>query len=222
MPDDSKPPVPTTSPSPKLPDANKKSTPSLSPDAVSRTESKATQFFRSFLRWTGVALLVFGLGALTTIFLFYVPKSDELKQVEQDLATANATIGELQTEITTLENKIDALSTLEEANLALQDERDQVHRHVHLLDALTDIRTAQYALEKDETSAANLALADTATTLTALQTLSKDEEADIDSMLSRLELALGELDANPFAAQSDLEVLANSLIELEKTWFSEP
>ncbi len=223
MPDEQKPLTPSTTPSAKLPDANKKSTPILPPDAISRKESKAAQFFRSFLRWAGMALLVFGLGALTTIFLFYIPKSSELKQAEQKLATANATITELQTEITSLKNHIKELSTLEETNLALQRDLDQTQVHVHLLTALADVRTAQFALEQDDATTANAELANTSTTLTEMQSLLDGEQADsINSMLSRLEQALGELDTNLFAAQLDLEVLANDLLQLEKSLFSKP
>jgi hypothetical protein len=227
MPDEQKPPVAstpvasTTSPSPKLPDVNKKSSPTLSPDAVSRPESKVTQLFRSFLRWAGIALVVFGLGALAAFFLFYIPKSNELKLADQELATANATIGELQTEITTLEDRINELSTLEETNQALQADRDQTQLHVYLLDALVDLRAAQYALERDEPASASEQLANTAASLTEMQKLLEAEQTpQVDAMLSRLELALGELDSNPFAAQSDLEVLAASLLQLENELFN--
>ena len=226
MSDEPKPPTSsasTTSPSAKLPDANKKSTPSLPPDAISRKESKAAQLFRSFLRWAGVALLVFGLGALTTIFLFYVPKSNELKLVQQDLATANTTITTLQTEITSLEARIRTLSALEETNLALQTDFSQAQIHIHLLTALADIRAAQAALAKDDAAAAATELTGTTATLTAMQSLLEGDPVEVaNTLLSRLKLAQGELDSNPFAAQSDLEVLATGLLQLEQSLFAVP
>jgi len=226
MPDEPKPPVisnPSPTPSPKLADANKKSAPALSPDAVSRSESKATQFFRSFLRWAGIALVVFGLGALAAIFLFYIPKSNDLKQTAQEFATANAKISALQTEITTLENRIAELSTLEAANQGLQTDLEMAQLHAHLLDALVDVRAAQYALAQDDPASASEQLATTAATLTEMQKLLEAEQAQsVDTMLSRLELAQGGLDSDPFAAQSDLEVLATRLLQLEEATFNEP
>ncbi|HLF91472.1 MAG TPA: hypothetical protein VI451_21180 [Anaerolineales bacterium] len=238
MPDEQKPPIaPTpvsqtpgasnavssTSPSPKRPDANKKSVPDISSEAISRPESKASQFFRSLLRWMGMALIVFGLGALAAYFLFSVPKSNELKLAGQELATANATISELQGEITTLENRIDELSALEETNQSLQADLDMAQSHVLLLDALVDVRAAQYALADGDPASAGEVLTHTAKTLTELQqALDGEQVQSVDALLSRLELAIGELDTNAFAAQSDLEVLATSLLQLEETLINEP
>jgi cytoskeletal protein RodZ len=223
MSDEPKPPVPPTPSlaSPRL-DADKKTAPKLSPEAVSRDESKARQWGRSFLRWAGLALVVFGLGALAAIFLFYIPKTNELNLATQDLATADAQMTELQTEITSLENQIAQLSTLEETNQTLQTELDQAQSHIYLLDALADIRNAQFALAQDDAPAAQTALTATAATLTELQERLDEEQADMDALLDRLKLAQGELETNPFAAQSDLEVLANGLLKLEQTLFDTP
>jgi TolA-binding protein len=207
--------------SPKLSDAGEKSMPTFSSEAVSRPESKIRQFFRSFLRWTVMALIIFGLGVLAAYFFLYVPKSNDLKLAGQELATANAKISELQGEITTLENQINELSTLEERNQSLQADLDMAQLHVLLLDVLIDIRTAQYALADGDPTAAGEALENTTTTLMNVQQALEVEQTQIDALLSRLELAIGELETNSFAAQSDLEVLANSLLQLEETLFNE-
>ncbi|GAB4579363.1 MAG: hypothetical protein Fur0022_21010 [Anaerolineales bacterium] len=214
---------PEKSPTPKLPEADKKTAPKLSPDAVTRSESKASQLFRSFLRWAGLALVVFGMGALAAIFLFYVPKSNELKQAEQELATANATLNELHGEIASLEAQIAELSALEATKQALETELDQAYLHLHLVAALKDIRAAQYALAQENPNDAKTELAETANTLTTMQEFLEAEDVEtINTLLSRLELALGGIDTNPFAAQSDLEVLAVGLMDLEETWFTGP
>jgi len=228
MPDEQKPTVSSnatsdTSPGKKLTDTEKKSLPTISSDAVSRPESKASQFFRSFLRWAGIALVFFGLGALTAVYLFYIPKSNELKLAGQDLATANAKISELQSEITALNNQLGELSALEETNQTLQTDLDLAQLHMHLLAVLVDVRTAQLALVEEDPEAAGQALVNTAETLTAMQqALESDQAASVDALLSRLELALGELDTNAIDAQADLDVLANRLLQLEETLFSAP
>ncbi|NUM48186.1 MAG: hypothetical protein HUU38_26055 [Anaerolineales bacterium] len=214
---------PEKSPASKTPETDKKTAPNLPAEALSRTESKASQLFRSFLRWAGLGVVVFGLGALTAIFLFYVPKADELKLAEQDLATANAKINELHAEIATLETQIAELTPLEETNQSLKTELDQVFLHLHLIVALKDVRSAQFALAQENTPHAKNALEETADTLTTMQDLlATDQATELNALLSRLELAQGEIESNPFAAQSDLEVLAVRLIELEEAWFSAP
>lgn len=224
MQDESKPPISPTpaKPAVSLSETDKKTAPKFSPDAVSRDESKFQQWTRSFLRWAGLTLIIFGLGALAAIFLFYVPKSNALKQANQDLATAEAKITELQSQITGLENQIAGLSTLEETNQTLQGELDQANTHIHLLIALADVRTAQAALAEGNLDTAKTQLEQTAISLTAMQKLLASEQASsVTAMLSRLELAQGELD-NAFAAQSDLEVLAVNLLDLEKALFDMP
>lgn len=224
MPNEQKPPIPPTptKPTVSLSDTDNKTVPKFSPDAVSRDESKFRQWMRSFLRWAGLALIVFGLGALAAVFLFYVPKANALKQANQNLTAAETKIAELQNQITGLENQIASLSTLEDTNKTLQADLAQANTHIHLLIALADVRTAQAALAEGDLTTAKAQLDQTATSLAAMQKLLPSAQASsVASMLSRLELAQGELD-NVFAAQSDLEVLAVNLLDLEKTLFTTP
>jgi hypothetical protein len=49
-----------------------------------------------------------------------------------------------------------------------------------------------------------------------------DQRKIADDMQERLELALDEMEDNPYAAESDLDVLARGLLELENALFTEP
>lgn len=221
---DEKPTQPKTPPKDTKPaGASGKPLSSLSDDVLTREESKTQQLLRSFLRWAGLALIVFGLGAFASYFLFTVPKNNALKLANQDTATAEAQITSLQGQITTLEDRIDELSILEETNQTLQAELDSANAHILLLDAFADVRAAQFALASNNSSKAEQELSGTADTLTAMKPLLEAEQtASIDSMLQRLTLALGGLASDPFAAQSDLEVLANNLLQLETSLFGTP
>jgi hypothetical protein len=50
----------------------------------------------------------------------------------------------------------------------------------------------------------------------------KSQQKIVSDLESRLILATGEIDTNPYAAQSDLDVLATGLLELENAYFSTP
>ncbi|NJN43888.1 MAG: hypothetical protein HC806_03570 [Anaerolineae bacterium] len=53
-----------------------------------------------------------------------------------------------------------------------------------------------------------------------MQNMLEPEQAQfMDALISRLKLAIGGLEDNAFVAQSDLEVLADGLMQLEETAF---
>lgn len=190
---------------------------------VPQEESRTRRFFLRLLRWSVGLLVIFGLGVIATILAIYQPKVDELAGTNQELANAKDEILSLQNQIKDLEAQISSLSALEERNKALQDELDLADLHVHILSALADVHAAQFALSTDDVALAQLQLNQTPTTLEELQQMLKPGERQVvGSMLQRLELVGKGLEDDPFAAQSDLEVLANSLAQLENTYFANP
>jgi peptidoglycan hydrolase CwlO-like protein len=190
---------------------------------VPQEESRTRRFFLRLLRWSVGLLVIFGLGIIATILVFYQPKVDELAKTNQELANANDEILSLQNQIEDLEAEISSLSALEERNQVLQDELELADLHIHILSARADVHAAQFALSTDDVARAQLQLNQTPTTLAELrQMLKPGERQVVDSMLQRLELASGGIEDDPFAAQSDLEVLANSLAQLENTYFANP
>jgi hypothetical protein len=52
--------------------------------------------------------------------------------------------------------------------------------------------------------------------------LEPDQRKIVSDMQERLELVLDEVDDNPYAAESDLDVLARDLLELESALFTGP
>lgn len=75
----------------------------------------------------------------------------------------------------------------------------------------------------DKPADARLVLNKTTTTLKTLQgMLPPDQQKVATDMQNRLILVVGELDSNKFAAQSDLNVLETSLVQLENILFANP
>ena len=177
-------------------------------------ETRWQRYLRLSIRWLAILLIIFGLGVLATAFLFYRPVADELAGTRDELQQYQAQIAELQDEV-------DRLQSLEKENQTLQDELQKANLHIQILSALSDVNAARLDLAQDNASGAQVDLTNTAETLKNLEQLvgAQQKEA-VQAMQSRLDLALQEMDRDSFAAQSDLEVLATNLVQLENTFFA--
>jgi hypothetical protein len=191
-----------------------------------REPSALSRFLRSALRWVTAFVVVFALGVLATWITRVRPERramDELR-VERDsiLARAeelDARLGSLEGENSQLQDQVSSL----QAELASQAaEREQAQNHLALLQVLVDVNSAQLAVAQEEPAQAKAALATTDDRLAALE-----EQADTASrsqfqdLRERLGLALQSIGQDDFAAQRDLEVLANKLLTLEGQLFGE-
>ncbi len=192
-------------------------------DALSQDESKASAFIRRAVRWLAGVFIIFALGALAGFLAFAQPKSDELQQTNAQLTQANTDIAALETQITDLETEIEAILALKTTNQELQDDQQATHLHIHILSALADVYAAQYALATGDVSKAQIQLTNTPDKLDMLsETIASNQQASVESMQQRLQLALSEMEDDIFAAQSDLEVLANNLVLMENSFFTVP
>jgi len=179
--------------------------------------------FWNVMRWGLGILIVVGVGVLLAIFTLYRPVKDQLSVANDELRQANSQIAELNQQITELNRQIDSLKSLEEKNKALETTADLAALHAAILSARTDVSQAQLALAKNETARARVALSKTGDTLDKIENqLPAGQGEVVADMRARLELALDELEENTYAAESDLDVLATSLLELENAIFSKP
>ena len=186
-------------------------------------ESRARRFFRRLFRWVVGLLIVFGLGVIAALFLVYRPTAGKLDEMSNQLAQSNQQVAALEDKIGDLESQIEALSVLKNANQELQEGLDQAELHIHILSALANVHAAQFALTLKDVANAQVKLNKTPKTLNELRELiDPGQRQAIDSMVQRLELTIRELESDRFAAQSDLDVLANSLIQLENSYFAAP
>jgi hypothetical protein len=161
-------------------------------------------------------LILFGFGALLVLFTLYLPARTSLSEANKRLIQFSS---KSATDMEAANQKIDSLSSLETANKELKAELDQARLEPELLRARLDVATALLALANKDPGGAKTALTKTPDTLKALQNLlPQDKQGRVNDMLSRLKLVLAELDKDDYAAQSDLDVLANMLLDLENTF----
>jgi DNA repair exonuclease SbcCD ATPase subunit len=210
-------------------------------------ESRSRRFARLAFRWTLGVLIVFGLGFLTALLTLYQPATQNLDRAESQVADLEAEVSRLspleeanrslqdeleqalanlddaEDRIAELEAEVSRLTPLGEDNQRLQAELEDAELHVHILSAKADVAEAHLALIQESTADARVILNDTADTLEALvDMLASDQQEVVADMQERLELVLSEIGDDPFAARSDLEVLAVKLTQLENAFFTGP
>jgi hypothetical protein len=170
-------------------------------------ESRLGRFFKRALRWVVVVLVIFALGVVAMQFVRVGPLIDERNSLDQSLAEAQAAQQGLQAEL-------DRLEGVETENEELARFLQQSEARLAVLNILVDITRAQLALAQEDTVSVAAALQETGEKLNLLRDLIGVGE--LDGLRERLVLVLSEVDADPFAAERDLEILANTLLEIER------
>ena len=183
------------------------------PEAEPKAEGRLGRFLRRALRWAAAAGAVFALGVAATWFAQVRPRTQQIEALIQALAEVEAQRDQLQEQVVELEG-------VRSENEALQASLREAQARLDLLSILVDVTTAQLAIAEEDPIAAKVALEETDQTLRDLgEKLDPREASAIASLRERVGLVLGEIDADIFAAQRDLEVLANSLLEIEREHF---
>jgi outer membrane murein-binding lipoprotein Lpp len=178
------------------------------------------RFFRRASRVLLVSGVLFVAGLVTGYLAFHRPQATELNNQIDQLSSEKA---DLEAQLLALEEDVEALEPLEGENRVLESSLADAELHVRVLAALKDVQSAQLGLALGETDAARLSLSRTEVKLEELQELlPADQQGVVDGMLQRLNLVIDGMDSDAFAAQSDLDVLANSLLQLENTLFITP
>jgi len=174
---------------------------------VETKDSRVGGFLKRALRWVVVFLVVFTLGIVAMQFVRVRPLTDERDSLSQSLAEAQAAQQEL-------EQEIDRLEGVEQENQALSEALQKTEVKLALLNILVDVTRAQLALAQEDPVRVAAALEGTGEKLATLRDLMQD--SDLEGIRERLVLVLAEADADPFAAERDLEILANILLEIER------
>ena len=178
--------------------------------------SKARVIWRRILVWLVVITFAFAGGILVDTLLRYQPEKARVEELTIDLKKSSDTIAELEAEIK-------ELSQLKDQNAALAVEIEMVNTHLALLSARTAVANATLALEQGRPEDATLELDKLGTTLINLKSLlSGDEEVVVENLIQRQQLIVIEREKDNISAQTDLEVLAARLNNLELTLFVTP
>jgi len=177
------------------------------PSAEEANGSRVGGFLKRALRWVVIFLVVFTLGIVAMQFVRVQPLTDERDSLSQSLAEAQAANQDLQIEI-------DRLEGVEQENQALSEALRQTEVKLALLNILVDVTRAQLALAQEDPLRVAAALEGTGEKLATLRDLMQD--SDLEGIRERLVLVLSEVDDDPFAAERDLEILANTLLAIEQ------
>ncbi len=190
-------------------------------------ESRSKRFLRQALRVALAFVVIIGIGALLVIFLLYIPERQKSTQSSQDLVQANQTIELMQSQIadleTELQNQQDSFDALLSDNQELNNALDMAELQVVIISVRTDIANARLALAVDDASQARLILTGSPKSFDKMENLLPIGDTEIVANLrERLELVLGEIERDAYAAESDLNVLDKALLELENNYFTQP
>ena len=184
-------------------------------EELPKEPGKFALFFRKLLRWATGTLAVFTLGIVLMWIVQVRPRTIEMRELESQLRSANQ-------EIDALAGELDILKEVDAENAALEATLDETLTHLSLLSVLVDVSIAQLALNDGNLEMAQAALVETNSKLELLATdLDSNHQDAVEAMQERLSLALGEINEDAFAARSDLEVLRNTLLALERSLFGD-
>ena len=177
---------------------------------VTKDGSRFGRFIRRLLRWGVLLLVIFTLGVVAMHFVQVQPLRAERNDLTLSLVEAEESQQELQAEI-------DKLEGVEAENQVLTESIKQKEARLTLLNVLVDVTRAQLALAQDEPVGVAAALQATGEKLRSLRDLLGTSAApDLEGSRERLVLVLSEVDNDPFAAERDLEILANTILEIER------
>ncbi len=174
------------------------------------SEKKGSGFLRTCLFWSVGLFGIFALGIAATWVLQVRPRSAEIEKLGVQAATAQA-------DVVDLEERLDHLLPLEEENAALLVETTAMNQELALLRVLLSVKTAQMALKMDDVADAQEGLENSREDLERVAQGMTGAEAEVlRDLINRLDLIQSEIVRDPEAAAQDLEILANTLVTLER------
>lgn len=187
---------------------------SVMPSTPSPSSSEPSRFrtlLRRALRWTTGLLVVFAMGLGATWVAQVRPLQLHVEALEQERAALEAQVADLKLQV-------EAMDALRAENVSLKADQARLEQHRLVLQAMTATAQAQLALAGGSAvEAPGPVLARVGEYLVALQdVLAGSMQQEVRDLRDRLALASRELTSDPFAAQRDLEILANGLRMLEE------
>ena len=175
----------------------------LIPAAPPEPPSRLTLWLRRAMVWAAGVLVVFALGAVGNWWFQVRPRAGQVQQLTTQLEAANQELESLRPKAADADR--------------LQASLDRAELRLLTLQALARVHEARAALALGEGSQGRLPALLADGSLARLQSLADPSAAEtVGAMRERLAMAIDEIETNDFAAQGDLEILANDLYELAK------
>jgi hypothetical protein len=184
------------------------------------SESKVRGVFRKIIRWTAGLLIVFGLGLIAGIYLFYKPEIQKAERILYEmkgyLDVANGEVADLEKQVSDLETQISDLQPYKSRNDELVAEQVELNLHIAILEARIDVTHALLAIESEDFLQAQVSLDETEAALDQIGTFLDKEKLDVvEELKTQLQWIKDDLDVNPETAQKDLEALGAKLLQME-------
>ena len=174
------------------------------------SKKKGSGFLRTCLFWSVGLFGIFALGIAATWVLQVRPRSAQIEKLGVQATTAQA-------DVVDLEERLDLLLPLEDENAALLVEATAMNQELALLRVLLSVKTAQIALMMDDVADAQEGLSNSRESLERIaQGVTGAEVEVLRDLINRLDLIQSEIDRDAEAAAQDLEILANTLVTLER------
>jgi TolA-binding protein len=190
---------------------------------AAKDESRMGRLARTGLRWALGIFIVFGIGFLVALFALYQPAINETREVQSELESANEQIADLQAEVSALEGEIDSLQGVQEQADELQAQLDENEVEMLILRARASVAQARLSLFTEEENQFTLYWDTTMDALSRIKAqLPSSQQDAIESLEQRMILVADEFAESPDAAQSDLEIIGNRLLELQDNLFGAP
>ena len=169
------------------------------------------RFLRSLLRWLVFALVLFLAGILTLYFTRVQPLEAQQKQLQVTQTAVQKQSSDLQ--------KLRSDNTsLSSANQSMTDKLTQDQAHLELIRAMNNVNTARMYMAMNNPAEAKKALGPVKDELNAIATVAKDANL-LKPISDRLDLVLNEMSNNSQTSASDLGIMNDQLVELEKKLF---
>ena len=199
---------------PQPPAATPEPAPTPPAPGKAKAPAKKTSTWLLILRWILIALIIFGAGFMTAVITQLLPLR---QQSGLAISTLQAEGQAAAQKIEDLQKKIESSGSVEGKLQDCQGSAQSAATLLLITRVHNDILAAQLALAKSDPAAARLALSQTADRLSQLaNNLPADQRKVVDDMKTRLKLAQGEIGPNNYAAQSDIDVMLKTLLQVER------
>lgn len=198
-----------------------------SEEYTAKDESRFGRLARQGLRWFLGFFIVFGIGFLVALFVMYRPTVREMNNLQSELDASETQVAELQAEMSDRESQLQAEISDLESQLQdieeLQSQLDDSELQMLVMRGRLAVSQARIALFSENENQFSLYWDTTADTLSRIkERLPSDQQDAISSLEQRMILVADEFQESPEAAQSDLEIVGNRLLELQDTLFGGP
>ena len=176
-------------------------------------DSRLGRFNKSFLRFLVVVVLLFAAGVLVTYLVLYQPTKSQLvvstKTLRDTTTQLDETIGTLDEVEAALDDITTAYDDLTEDYAYTTAQNQLLRMYSKVINAQMFIQDKNYTNAKKQLADARDILDD------VLPELTKVNETDAERLDSRLDLVISEFGNDVKAAESDLEVMVDWIVEFD-------